>query len=96
MLVPNSVWTLPLVIVGALMVLVAWIGSRLAGHVLVKWGETGARVDLHAEVISARHRQGQRQRRPVIAAVPEPLSRPSVTQDTQVVDDGVGAAQIRV
>ncbi len=70
-LVPNSVWTLPLVIVGALMVLVAWIGSRLGGHVLVKWGEMGAQLDFHAEVTSARHRQEPRQRRPVIAAVPE-------------------------
>jgi hypothetical protein len=72
-LVPSSVWTLPLVIVGALMVLVAWIGSRLRGHALVEWGETGARVDFHAAVASPRHRQASppAQPRPFIAAVPE-------------------------
>ena len=52
-LVPSSVWTLPLVIVGALMVLIAWIGSRLHGHVRVEWGETGAQVHFHAQVASA-------------------------------------------
>jgi hypothetical protein len=73
LLVPSSVWTLPLAIVGALMVLIAWIGSRLRGHVRVEWGETGARVDFHAEVAAARHRSAvpAAQRRPVIAAVPE-------------------------
>lgn len=72
-LVPSSVWTLPLVIVGALMVLVAWIGSRLRGHALVEWGEAGARVDFHAQVASPRHRQASppAQPRPFIAAVPE-------------------------
>jgi hypothetical protein len=71
MIVPSSVWTLPLVIVGALMVLVAWVGSRLRGHVLVEWGETGARLDFHAEVASPRHRHAPPARLPVIAAVPE-------------------------
>ena len=72
-LVPSEVWTLPLVIVGALMVLIAWIGSRLRGHILVEWGETGAQVDFRAEVASARHRHAMTHppRRPVIAAVPE-------------------------
>jgi hypothetical protein len=72
-LLPSSVWTLPLVIVGALMVLVAWIGSRLHGHLRLEWGDTGAQVDFHAQVAAPRHRPTATtgQRRPVIAAVPE-------------------------
>jgi hypothetical protein len=72
-LLPSSVWTLPLVIVGALMVLVAWIGSRLHGHLRLEWGDAGAQVDFHAQVAAARHRRTTPagQRRPVIAAVPE-------------------------
>lgn len=72
-LVPSSFWTLPLVIVGALMVLVAWVGSRLRGHARVEWGESGARVDFRAEVASHRHRHvpSAGQLRPFIAAVPE-------------------------
>jgi hypothetical protein len=81
-LVPGSVWTLPLVIAGTLMVLVAWIGSRLRGHVLLEWGETGARVDFHAEVVSAAHRHAPAaaRQRPVIAAVPE-REKPGVIGD---------------
>lgn len=70
----SSVWTLPLIIAGALMVVVAWVGSRLRGHILLEWGETGAQLDFHAEVASARHRQAAAsgQQRAVIAAVPAP------------------------
>ncbi len=77
----SSVWTLPLIIVGVLMVLVAWVGSRLRGHILLEWGETGAQLDFHAEVASARQRQTRvsGQPRPVIAAVPQPGSAVSAT-----------------
>jgi hypothetical protein len=46
----NSVWTLPLVIVGALMVAVAWIGHRLEGRFAVEWGETGTRLAFNATI----------------------------------------------
>lgn len=71
-LMPSSVWTLPLAIIGALMVLVAWIGSRLNGHLRLEWGEAGAQVNFHAQVAAARRRTAApAPRRPVIAAVPE-------------------------
>jgi hypothetical protein len=49
----NSVWTLPLVIAGALMVITAWVGHRLDGRVALQWGEAGAQLDLRATVRAA-------------------------------------------
>ncbi len=54
----NSFWTLPLVIVGVLMVLIAWVGSRLNGHFVVEWGESGTQVQFRARITPARHRHG--------------------------------------
>ena len=48
--VASSVWTLPLVIVGAAMVLIAWIGSRLEGRFAVEWGETGTQLEFRAQI----------------------------------------------
>lgn len=46
----SSVWTLPLVIVGAVMVLVAWIGARLDGRFAIEWGETGTKLEFRAQI----------------------------------------------
>jgi hypothetical protein len=46
----SSVWTLPLVLVGALMVVVAWIGHRLDGRFAVEWGETGTQLEFRAQI----------------------------------------------
>ena len=46
----GSVWTLPLVIIGAVMVLVAWIGARLDGRFAIEWGETGTQVEFRAQI----------------------------------------------
>jgi hypothetical protein len=46
----NSVWTLPLVLVGALMVAVAWIGHRLEGRFEVEWGEAGTQLVFRARI----------------------------------------------
>jgi hypothetical protein len=46
----NSVWTLPLVIAGALMVAVAWVGHRLEGRFAVEWGEGGTRLAINATI----------------------------------------------
>lgn len=50
----NSVWTLPLVLIGALMVLVAWIGHRLDGRFAVEWGEDGTQLAFRAQIKAAR------------------------------------------
>jgi hypothetical protein len=46
----NSVWTLPLVIVGALMVAIAWMGHRLEGRFAVEWGPAGTDLAFRASV----------------------------------------------
>ena len=46
----NSVWTLPLVLVGSLMVAVAWIGHRLEGRFAVEWGEGGTQLVFRARI----------------------------------------------
>lgn len=50
----NTVWTLPLVIIGALMVAVAWLGHRLDGRFAVEWGEDGTQLAFRATIKSAR------------------------------------------
>jgi hypothetical protein len=50
LIMTNSVWTLPLVVIGALMVAVAWIGHRLEGHFAIEWGETGTQLAFNATV----------------------------------------------
>ena len=46
----NSVWTLPLVIAGALMVVIAWIGHRLEGRFAVQWGDAGTQLAFRATI----------------------------------------------
>ena len=53
LLMSSSVWTLPLVIVGALMVAIAWIGHRLEGRFAVEWGETGTQLAFRATIKAA-------------------------------------------
>lgn len=53
LLVTGSVWTLPLVIAGALMVVIAWVGRRLDGRLAVAWGETGAQLEFRAQIKAA-------------------------------------------
>jgi hypothetical protein len=50
LIAPNTVWTLPLVIVGALMVAVAWIGHRLEGRFAVEWGEAGTQLAFNTTI----------------------------------------------
>ncbi|MFZ0041026.1 MAG: hypothetical protein WAK93_06955 [Solirubrobacteraceae bacterium] len=54
-IVSNSVWTLPLMIVGALMVGIAWIGHRLKGRFTLDWGEAGAELAFNATVKAPTH-----------------------------------------
>jgi hypothetical protein len=58
LLMTNSVWTLPLVIIGAVMVVVAWVGHRLEGRVAVEWGRSGTELAIRATVKPARHVSG--------------------------------------
>jgi hypothetical protein len=50
LVVTSSMWTLPLLICGATMVGVAWIGSRLEGHFTVEWGAEGTQLHFGARI----------------------------------------------
>ncbi len=54
LMLTDSVWTLPLMIVGALMILVAWIGHRLEGRFAIEWGQSGTEFAFRATVKPAR------------------------------------------
>jgi hypothetical protein len=56
-LMANSVWTLPLVIVGSLMVVIAWIGHRLEGRFAIEWGDTGTQLAFRATIKPPQHPQ---------------------------------------
>jgi hypothetical protein len=67
LLTTNSVWTLPLVLIGALMVVIAWIGHRLDGRFAVEWGEAGTQLAFRAQIKPAQ---------PVLPAVDQAASIP--------------------
>ena len=48
--VGSSVWTLPLVVVGVVMILIAWLGARLEGRFTIDWGAEGGELQLYARV----------------------------------------------
>jgi hypothetical protein len=47
-LINHSVWTFPIVILGILMIVVAWVGSRLEGRFGIEWNEDGAGFEMRA------------------------------------------------
>jgi hypothetical protein len=48
--ITNSVWTLPLIVVGIVMVVIAWVGSRLDGRFAVEWGTGGTQLEFRAQI----------------------------------------------
>jgi hypothetical protein len=48
--ITNSAWTLPLIIVGIAMVMIAWVGSRLEGRFAIEWGKGGTQVEFRAQI----------------------------------------------
>jgi len=41
------------VIIGALMVVIAWVGCRLDGRFAIQWGEAGTQLEFRAEIKAA-------------------------------------------
>lgn len=57
LLTPNSVWTLPVVIIGAVMVAIGWVGRRLDGRFCVEWGQAGTELEFRARIASSPHQR---------------------------------------
>jgi hypothetical protein len=79
----SSVWTLPLVIVGAMMVGTAWIGHRLEGRFAVEWGETGTQLAFRATIKTAQRTAGDA---PALGAGDDAV-RPADPDATATADD---------
>jgi hypothetical protein len=90
LLVTSSVWTLPLVIAGALMVVVAWVGGRLDGRFAIEWGEAGTQVEFRAEIKPAQSARPALARDGVARALAEE------PEDADVVDGEAHTVEIEV
>ncbi|HWF50051.1 MAG TPA: hypothetical protein VG294_05325 [Solirubrobacteraceae bacterium] len=96
LLVKNSMWTLPLVIAGAVMVVIAWVGHRLDGRLAVEWGETGAQLEFRAKMRAPAHPL------PVLAepASPHSLARGAEAEpepeDAEVIEGEAHTVEIEV
>lgn len=95
LIISNSVWTLPLVIGGALMVAIAWIGHRLDGRLVVEWGEAGTELAFRATVKAA---HPVPEAGPRISSEPQRLSleHRSAPEPTQVIDGEAHTVEVDV
>jgi hypothetical protein len=94
----NSVWTLPLVLVGSAMVVIAWIGPRLDGKFAVEWGHTGTQLAFRAKIRSPEpHRahhllHGASTSHELVRAYPHPPNPPG----GQIVDGHADTVEVDV
>jgi hypothetical protein len=91
--VTNSVWTLPLVIVGVAMVVVAWIGRRLDGRFAVQWGEAGTQLEFRARIKAAEPPSAMLPSRSSQALVPALGAEP---KDAEVIEGEAHTVEIDV
>ena len=97
LMLTNSVWTLPLVIVGALMVAIAWVGHRLEGRFAVQWGESGTELAFRARI-----RAPESSRRPILLDPPAldrdppPVDKPAKHEPGDVIDGHAHTVEIEV
>ena len=49
----GSALTVPLLVIGCVLVLAGLFGPRLSGRLVVEWGPQGTRIDFHTDVASA-------------------------------------------
>lgn len=67
----GSMWAVPVIIVGIVMVVIAWVGSRLEGRFAIEWGEEGTQFEMRARLA------------PYQAEEPEPASSSLETADVR-------------
>jgi hypothetical protein len=95
-LVTNSVWTLPVVVVGALMVLVAWIGHRLDGRFAIEWGETGTELAFRATIKAAAPAPDDRRTELSAAEKPTPALESPAGWDDEIIEGEAHTVEIDV
>jgi hypothetical protein len=88
----NSVWTLPLVIVAALMVVIGWVGGRLDGRFTVEWGKTGTQLEFRARIAAP---PPARASLPPAASLPRAPDMPQPTrQDAGIIEGEAHTVEI--
>jgi hypothetical protein len=85
LLVPNSVWTLPVVIIGALMVAIGWVGGRLDGRFAVEWGKSGTQLEFRARIAAPSHERPSLARPASRFPAPAGISGPT-TEDPEIIE----------
>jgi hypothetical protein len=89
--ITNSVWTLPLIVVGIVMVIIAWVGSRLDGRFAVEWGAGGTQLEFRAQIKAPAPMAPKiRLSPPPPPAQAQPLRRPSRAELEDDVIEGEG------
>jgi hypothetical protein len=89
--VTHSVWTFPLVILGIIMVVVAWVGSRLEGRFALEWSEMGAGFELRA-----RFKPTPESAPPPAPALPVTIARDDVVVEEPVIEGEAHTVEIDV
>jgi hypothetical protein len=75
----GSALTVPLLIVGAILIAAGLLGPRLSGRLVVEWGPRGTTIDFHTDVAAAPHPEPVAQ--PAVAAIAEgPAAPPQVAE----------------
>jgi hypothetical protein len=93
LLMTNSVWTLPLVVVGAVMIVIAWIGHRLEGRFAIEWGQGGTELAFRATVKPA---QPGHATLTGAASAPHELARAGQPEREQTIDGEAHTVEIDV
>ncbi|MGA2015107.1 MAG: hypothetical protein ABSH51_31890 [Solirubrobacteraceae bacterium] len=94
LILTNSVWTLPIVVVGALMVVTAWIGHRLEGRFAIEWGQAGAQLSFRATIKPA-HGPPELAARTLPAADPDPVA-PGSSPAPEIIEGEAHTVEIDV
>jgi hypothetical protein len=89
----NSVWTLPLVLIGAVMVALAWIGHRLEGRFAIEWGTGGTQVDFRARIAAPQELPPALPSPPATVAPPRPHDDEVIEGEAHTVE--IDVAQLK-
>lgn len=86
--ITKSAWTLPLIVVGIVMVVIAWVGSRLDGRFAVEWGTGGTQLEFRAQIKAPPPIVHPVRLSPIPSAVPSAQLSQLRTQARSELDDG--------
>jgi hypothetical protein len=74
----GSALTVPLLVIGGVLVLAGLLGPRLSGRLVVEWGPQGTTIDFHTDVASAP--PAEVTAAPAPAAIDRPAAAPMVIE----------------